>query len=230
MVCVRCGQELPDTAQFCLKCGSGVSVVAPIPASGAVTIRPYNWGIIQGWLLVIGSPLLALGRLSDLARDSGTEEDPGRALGRTAGMLIVCALFFVMGIGILKKKRYGLILVYVTLGLICLSIVVGFAESGAAGALSAATGAGIWVASTIYYHKRRDEFATGVQPQTKAQSGERGSYSGKALWFLPVLVVLPVFAPVWVVLLAIIGFVFVVVWLQKQQEQSKQTRSLDSHG
>jgi hypothetical protein len=95
-------------------------------------------------------PLLALVFLAG----AKTPEDQNVGIGA----LVMCALAVPMGVGILKKKRYGLILVYVSLGLICLSIVVSFAKGGAEGALSAATGAGIWVYSTIYYHKRRDEF------------------------------------------------------------------------
>jgi uncharacterized membrane protein len=96
-------------------------------------------------------PLLAVIGFATAA----SENDHNEALGAA----IASALTIPMGIGILRKKRYGLILVYLTLGLICLSVVISFVQNGAAGALSAATGAGVWVASTIYYHKRRDEFS-----------------------------------------------------------------------
>jgi len=170
MLCGRCGQELPDVAQFCLKCGSVVSAVpAPAPTAVRMTdrvgvvlpapwdqpkaIRPYRWGIFQGWSLILGLPLLAVVGFAT----GSTENDYNAAWGWAIGSILAVP----MGIGIVKKRRYGLIMVYATLGLLCLSIVVNFVRNGPAGALSAASGAGIWVASTIYYHKRRDEFSPG---------------------------------------------------------------------
>jgi hypothetical protein len=156
MLCGRCGQELPESAQFCLKCGASVEPVPAVSAAEGVarsevaSAQPYRWGKFQGWCLAAGMPLLALGVLAT----ASTPEDQNVGIGA----LVMCALAVPMGVGILKKKRYGLILVYVSLGLICLSILVSFAKGGAEGALSAATGASIWVYSTIYYHKRRGEF------------------------------------------------------------------------
>jgi hypothetical protein len=156
MLCGRCGQELPEIAQFCLKCGASAEPVPAVPAADVVarpepaSTQPYLWGTFQGWCLAAGMPLLAVLFLAA----AKTPEDQNIGIG----VLVMCVLAVPMGIGILKKKRYGLILVYISLGLICLSILVSFAKGGAEGALSAATGASIWVYSTIYYHKRRDEF------------------------------------------------------------------------
>ncbi len=80
------------------------------------------------------------------------------AWNMSISVTMYAALSFATGIGIVKKKRYGLILVYVNLGVICLLIIVGLTLVGRDGALSAATGSAIWVYSTIYYHKRREEF------------------------------------------------------------------------
>jgi hypothetical protein len=38
MFCIRCAQELPDTAQFCLRCGLPVPVMPP--ASHSVAVEP----------------------------------------------------------------------------------------------------------------------------------------------------------------------------------------------
>ena len=111
---------------------------------------PYRWGKFQGWSLVLGTPLLAVISIAQ----ASTQEQYDAGIGAA----LACLLSIPMGIGIIKKKRYGLILVYVTLGLICLGIIVGFVRSGPAGALAGASGSGVWIASTIYYHKRRDEF------------------------------------------------------------------------
>lgn len=161
MLCARCGQELPDIAQFCLKCGLPVAVRAPAPAPAAQEAftptklaaaphRPYVWGRLQGWGLILLPPLVAVFSLIE----ASSENDYNTALG--AGIFSV--LTVPMGIGILKRKQYGLILVYVTLGLICLWVVFGFVQSGLEGARGAAIGSPIWIYSTIYYHKRRGEF------------------------------------------------------------------------
>lgn len=115
-------------------------------------IKPYRWGKFQGWLLVLVPPLFALWCFA--VASAGIEDDYGLALGAA----IVSVLSIPMGIGILKKRRYGLILVYLALGLACLSIIGGFVRHGTNGAYSAATGAIYWAVSTIYFHNRRHEF------------------------------------------------------------------------
>jgi hypothetical protein len=154
MSCARCGQELPEVAQFCLKCGAAaVPPAVPIAeAASQITlpVKPYRWGKFQGWALVTLNPAAALITLAS----AQTEDE--RQVG--IGLAVMCALSVPMGVGILKKKRFGLILVYVTLALICFSIVMSFATHGLEGAHGAAVGAGGWVLSTIYYHNRRNEF------------------------------------------------------------------------
>jgi hypothetical protein len=161
MLCFQCGQELLNAARFCAKCGSPASTAAfPSTASDAavpsqddaVNKKPYRWGRFQGWFLIFVPPLIALWCF--VVTLAGTEDDYGYAL--------VAALTSVLtvptGIGILKKRRYGLILVYVTLGLTCALILIGFAMGGVDAARDAAVGGPFWIACTIYYHKRKAEF------------------------------------------------------------------------
>src|SRR5208282_1346516 len=117
---------LPNVAQFCLKCGSAV-IVAPVPAVTDVisvplaepkAVRPYRWGLFQGWSLVLMPPLLAL--IGFATASTANDYDVAR------GEAIASVLTVPMGVGILRKRRYGLILVYVTLVLICLAVVIGF--------------------------------------------------------------------------------------------------------
>jgi hypothetical protein len=116
------------------------------------TIKPYRWGKFQGWFLILAPPLFALWCFA--VASAGIENDYGYALVAA----ITSALTIPMGIGILKKRRYGLILVYLALGLACFSILVAFVRNGTNGAFSAATGAIFWAVSTVYYRNRRDEF------------------------------------------------------------------------
>jgi hypothetical protein len=64
MSCARCGQELPEVAQFCLKCGAAaVPPAVPIAeAASQITlpVKPYRWGKFQGWALVTLNPAAAL--------------------------------------------------------------------------------------------------------------------------------------------------------------------------
>jgi hypothetical protein len=160
MFCFECGQQLPDAARFCLKCGSSVSTavfppaVAPATEASqvdAVTKRPYRWGKFHGWCLVTIIPIWALASL--FTADTPEEHD------RAIWLVIACAVVVPMGIGIIRKRRYGLILVYLTLALSCILILVGFANDGLIGARDAAAGAPLWLIFTIYYHKRRAEFS-----------------------------------------------------------------------
>lgn len=112
--------------------------------------QPYRWGKFQGWFFALGMPFLTT--LSFVTAVTPEEYD------RAIGFAIVCAPAIPMGIGILKKRRYGLILVYAILGLICVLIIIGFATGGANAARYAASGGPFWVACTLYYHKRRAEF------------------------------------------------------------------------
>jgi hypothetical protein len=67
--------------------------------------RPYRWGKFQGGALVFGAPFFTL----VFFMTAETPEEHARAIGS----LILCALTIPMGLGILRKRRYGLILVYV---------------------------------------------------------------------------------------------------------------------
>ena len=112
---------------------------------------PYKWGKFQGWLQVVCGPLiLVLGAF--LVLDGGT--DAGQGLW----LFFAGALEFPTGLGILKRKRFGLILVYVGLGLAVLmtglSFVVGTAAVGqAAGNLL------VSALTSYYFYKRRHEFS-----------------------------------------------------------------------
>lgn len=112
--------------------------------------RPYRWGKFQGWCLVLGVPILTVLLLTI----AGTPAEHERAIE----YVLFSALAIPMGLGILKKRRYGLILVYVTLGLICVLVLIGFAMGGVDAARVGASGGPFWVACTLYYHKRKAEF------------------------------------------------------------------------
>lgn len=150
MFCVSCGQELPGVAQYCLKCG--VAVVPPQLAitQDALPVKPYRWGKFQGWALVTINPAIALITLGTAV----TEDD--RQVG--IGLAVMCMLTVPMGIGILKKKRFGLIMVYITLALICFLVLMSFATRNVSAVPSAAVGLIVWVCSTVYYRNRRNEF------------------------------------------------------------------------
>ncbi len=162
MFCVQCGQGLPEIARFCLRCGSPVSILSPTDAAAAVqeqvplqqttkpATRPYRWGMFQGWCLILLPPIAALTALATSTTDNEY------AVAVDWGLWSVISV--PMGIGIIKKRRYGLILVYVSLALLCLSIVIALLTGSPDAAIEAASGAFVWVWCTIYYHKRRDEF------------------------------------------------------------------------
>lgn len=159
MFCFQCGQELLDAARFCAGCGSPASTAALPPTASRATVpsrddsitkQPYRWGKFQGWCLTIATPIWAVGSL--IAADTPEEHDSAILLA------IACALVVPMGIGIIRRRRFGLILVYVTLALTCIFIVIAFARGGLDAARDAAIGGPFWVACTIYYHKRREEF------------------------------------------------------------------------
>ena len=122
---------------------------------------PYRWGKFEGWLLVVWSSLAALGlgaALSIRVRRMGLEVS---GLGRTVVPLLVlavsvCAVIFLMGRGLLRKRCYALQLVYarlvVSLLLAC-GLVAGF------GNVRRMLGSLAWsIPTTLYYHRRRHEF------------------------------------------------------------------------
>ncbi|MFZ0634765.1 MAG: hypothetical protein WA755_05775 [Candidatus Acidiferrales bacterium] len=72
--------------------------------------------------------------------------------------IVLCPLAFFMGLGILKKRVYGLILVYVMLVYYLVVCVRAFASHVPEVAKYSVLGVLVWIACTAYYFRRRTEF------------------------------------------------------------------------
>jgi hypothetical protein len=133
------------------------SVAHPAAKPTAVEVepnqsRPYRWGNFLGGLLALGSALFAiLGFLTLLVSNDPTER------AHVEEGLVATVVFFPMGFGIVRKRRYGLILVYAFFFLLTLSVLFALIQ-GWDSAYKAAVGTGIWCHSVIYFHRRRHEF------------------------------------------------------------------------
>jgi hypothetical protein len=173
--CARCGTDLPIESKFCNSCGTPVvspgtslgesappigesispeSSAAP-PATGDAEgdfdrNRPYRWGSFQGGALVFLMPAGILARIFS---------------GEKTGALFL-GLFWALyglplGLGILKKRRYALKMVY---GCIALSffplLLITSIDPTTLGKVFGQVFVSllIWIPSTVYYYKRRDEF------------------------------------------------------------------------
>lgn len=114
--------------------------------------RPYRWGNFLGGLLALGSALFAiLGFLTLLVSNDQTER------AHVEEGLVATVVFFPMGFGIVRKRRYGLILVYAFFFLLTLNVFFALIQ-GWDSAYKAAAGTGIWCHSVIYFYRRRHEF------------------------------------------------------------------------
>lgn len=113
---------------------------------GAVQTRTYRWGKFQGWTMIV------VGLLNCI---------PINGLTTTEGLIIWLGLLTAgvttvfLGIGLLRKRRYGLILMYVSIVIIALGIV--------RSVVSLVWGLSVilWflIPALFYYPKRRSEFS-----------------------------------------------------------------------
>jgi hypothetical protein len=161
--CTKCGNALPSTLST-----SGAASVAVTSSSKAETVRPYRWGKFQGWLLVaVATIIIAVafcafalkenrfahgfvtGFLEKAATkevltrwESGTEGgDQSYVAGFFAAQIV---LLLGAGIGILRKRTFGMVFV--------LLLIVRAFLTGSLGPLV------FWLGSMPYYYNRRNEF------------------------------------------------------------------------
>ncbi len=117
---------------------------------------PYRWGHFMGSVLAVAGPFcLAYAAILIYS---------GRYEGKMFNLFWMAFVGTPMGIGILRKKRYGLYLVYFVFALTLLgSLVViplAFAITWSGSELSGVIGALLGqTLNTIYFYKRRHEFA-----------------------------------------------------------------------
>jgi hypothetical protein len=172
MFCPGCGTENPAQAVYCYKCGAALPQAAPAQAFAAAvpplatppSVAPgYLWGYIQGWGMVIGGPILFLLFLWVFFMP-GADHDT--RLGAVV-LMIAFAVGAVNGVGLLRKKRFGLLMVYAWAGLHVLFALIGvLALIGAPGdrdvhigVLVILMGLVFWMLCAAYYHRRRGIFA-----------------------------------------------------------------------
>ncbi len=72
--------------------------------------------------------------------------------------IVLCPLVFLMGLGILKKRLYGLIFVYVMLVYYLVACARAFASHVPEVAKYSVLSVFVWIVCTVYYFKRRAEF------------------------------------------------------------------------
>jgi hypothetical protein len=172
MYCPGCGTENPAQAAFCLKCGvnlpqvlAGQGFASPplipgVPAPPAPL--PYLWGYIQGWVMLVASPLLFLVFVAVLV-------DPKSDSETRLGCIILMALLglaTVTGFGLVRKSKLGMILVFVWTGLhvffvgICLLALVAQPKEATMriALLLMLVGLVFWGLCSVYYYRRRHDF------------------------------------------------------------------------
>ena len=173
MFCPGCGTENPAQAAFCLKCGAnlpqlaaGQGYFAPPPgAPGAAAPpaeQPYLWGYIQGWGMLVGSPLFFLLFAAVLA---APESDHETRLGAVI-LMVLLALGAITGFGLVRKIKMGMILVFVWAGLhlffvgLCLLALVAEPKEPTTPIvlLVVLVGLTFWAVCSVYYYRRRHVF------------------------------------------------------------------------
>ena len=121
---------------------------------------PYRWGYFQGAVLVPWSLFIILATVMDLQKP---KYEPSYIL---AIVLLLGLVGLPLGFGLLLKRKFALVLVYVMFGLTLLlaaaKIPVAirhYTDSGDLGsAFSEAELLLVWLLSMIYYRKRRTQF------------------------------------------------------------------------
>ena len=121
---------------------------------------PYRWGYFQGAVLVPWSLFIIVATVVDLRKP---EHEPTYIL---AIVLLLGLVGLPLGFGLLLKRRFALVLVYVMFGITLLLAAVKipvairhYTDSGDLGsAFSEAELLLVWLLSMIYYRKRRTQF------------------------------------------------------------------------
>lgn len=173
MFCPGCGTQNPAQAAFCLKCGANLPQVVPgqgyapppqafpgVPAPAAP--QPYLWGSIHGWAMLVGSPLFFLLFLAVLlAPDSDHDTRLGAII-----LMVLLALGAVTGLGLVRKMKMGMILVFAWAGLhlfflgLCLLALVAKPNEPSVliALLVVGVGLAFWSVCSVYYYRRRRIF------------------------------------------------------------------------
>ena len=177
VICPTCGTQSPEAdvqGRFCSVCGkelfakktSALQSQAPEPGRSGVEGRvaaplPYSWGRFQGWLQV------SLGTLELILACVWLWATPN--LRGALGLLLFAdgVLSVLLGVGIVRRKKYVPYLVCLYLGLTLvayyriafLGVGLGLQASRLQG--QAAFRLLVWTLSFVYYHKRRSELSTG---------------------------------------------------------------------
>jgi len=121
---------------------------------------PCRWGYFQGAVLIPWSLLLLFGAIWAL-RQSNYEPTY-----ISATVLLIGLIGFPLGIGLLLRKKFALVLVYVTVGLTLLLVAIKipvairhFQDPGENGSgFPEAEMLFVWLFSMLYYRKRRTQF------------------------------------------------------------------------
>ncbi len=119
--------------------------------------RGYRWGKFQAWLsLAIGVGVYAI-----------TPWLPGFPVRL---VLYLCgAMFFCLFAGLLHKRRYGFVLLYVVATLTLLGVLQ--SPHGIDQYISIATGIALWVIPAVFYYpKRYKEFGFGKRLEAKKEA------------------------------------------------------------
>jgi len=123
-------------------------------------VLPYRWGYFQGVALIPWSLFLVLGAILDLRK---FREDPAYI---SAIVLLIGVVGLPLGLGLLWKRKFALVLVYVTFGLTLVLVAIKipvaslhYKNEGYIGsAFSEAEMLLLWLCSLLYYKKRRAQF------------------------------------------------------------------------
>lgn len=121
---------------------------------------PYRWGYFQGAVLIPWSLFLVLVAIVDLWK---LHEEASYI---AAIYLLLGLIGLPLSLGLLLKKRYGLVLVYVTFVLTLLLVAIKipvairhYADSGEKGSgMFGAEQLLVWAGSMVYYRKRQAQF------------------------------------------------------------------------
>jgi len=124
------------------------------------SVRPYRWGYFQGVLMLPWSLFVVFAEFMALR---GANDDPWFV---SALSLLIGLLGLPLGVGLLLKKRFALVLVYVifgiTLALAAIKLPVAalhYRESGERGsAIFEAEMLLFWLCCLLYYRKRQSQF------------------------------------------------------------------------
>jgi hypothetical protein len=145
-------------------------------------VLPYRWGYFQGVFLLPLSFLLLLDAASGLIQ---THRTPWYL---TSIDLLMGLTGLPLAVGLLRKKKYALSLVYVMFGLSLFQALIqipiairNFADQGDKGsAFFAAECLLFWLLSVVYYRKRREQF--GVVNGDQSRRAEVEIQSEKPQW------------------------------------------------